>query len=134
MKVFIDTNILISAALNPTGTPALAYQKAVLYPNTAVICDVNLVELRRIFNIKFPHKLTTLELFINSIISSFEVVDTPSREVEDETRIRDINDRPILRAAKLANVDILLTGDKDFLESNITDPRIMTASEFLKSV
>lgn len=28
-----------------------------------------------------------------------------------------VNDRPILRAAIYANADILLTGDKDFLES-----------------
>ena len=36
-----------------------------------------------------------------------------------EESIRDINDRPILRAAISANADIFLTGDKDFLESDI---------------
>ena len=33
-----------------------------------------------------------------------------------ETQIRDVNDRPILRAAIEAKADVLLTGDKDFLE------------------
>lgn len=40
-------------------------------------------------------------------------------------------DRPILRAALNAKVDVLLTGDKDFLESGVTNPKIMTAAEFI---
>ena len=32
MKVLIDTNVLISAALNPRGVPYQAYVKAASYP------------------------------------------------------------------------------------------------------
>ena len=35
------------------------------------------------------------------------------------------------RAAIHANTDVLLTGDKDFLESGLTHPAIMTPAEFL---
>ena len=45
-----------------------------------------------------------------------------------------MNDRPILRAAIHAGADILLTGDKDFLESGILNPKIMTAAEFVKEI
>ena len=48
-----------------------------------------------------------------------------------ETQIRDVNDRPILRAAIEAKADVLLTGDKDFLESGVKKPAIMTPAEFL---
>ncbi len=48
-----------------------------------------------------------------------------------EKQIRDINDRPILRAAIEAKADILLTGDKDFLDSGVKNPMIMTPAEFL---
>lgn len=51
----------------------------------------------------------------------------------DEVEIRDINDRPILRAAHKAGVDIFVTGDKDFLESTVTCPKIITAACFLKN-
>ena len=37
MKVLVDTNILISAALNPSGTPYAAFEKAVSYPNQEII-------------------------------------------------------------------------------------------------
>ena len=60
------------------------------------------------------------------------VIPIPSEKFYLEKQIRDIKDRPILRAAIHANVDILLTGDKDFLESGIKTPLILTPAEFLK--
>ena len=36
-----------------------------------------------------------------------------------------------VQAAINANADVLLTGDKDFLESGVTHPVIMTPAEFL---
>lgn len=56
----------------------------------------------------------------------------PTDENISENQIRDINDRTILRAAISANADILLTGDKDFLESGLKIPKIMTPSQFLE--
>ena len=39
MNVLIDTNILISAALNHKGTPYRAFTKAVSYPNHGLVCE-----------------------------------------------------------------------------------------------
>ncbi len=60
-----------------------------------------------------------------------EVVQTPAGDISDESLIRDVSDRPILRAAVKAQADILITGDKDFLEFGIKKPKIMTASAFV---
>ncbi len=132
MKVLIDTNILISAALNPSGTPYKAFVKAVSYPNHAIICEQNIDELRRIFNRKFPNKINALESFLSCALLTLEVVPTPTEETDSEELIRDVMDRPILRAAVNSNADILITGDKDFLESSVTIPKIMTAADFLE--
>jgi putative PIN family toxin of toxin-antitoxin system len=131
MRVLIDTNILISAALNPNSTPYKAFLKAVSNPNKGIICDQNMEELRRIFNRKFPQKISLLEHFLAIALQVVEVVPTPVDDVEDENKIRDVADRPILRAAVCESVDVLLTGDKDFLESGIANPKIVTASDFL---
>ena len=48
-----------------------------------------------------------------------------------ESKVRDADDRSILRAAIEANADVLLTGDKDFLESGLKNPMIMTPAAFL---
>ena len=131
MRILIDTNILISAMLNPNGTPYQAYLKAVTYPNHAIICDQNIEELKRIFNKKFPTKLDALDRFLSVASLSIEIVQVPVEEDSSESLIRDFNDRPILRAAIFAKADILLTEDKDFLESGIVTPKIMTAMEFM---
>jgi len=132
MRVFIDTNILISAALNPSSTPFKAYCKAVSYPNNGIICEQNIDELRRIFNRKFPSSLSKFEQFLSLLFTSVEIVSVPDEKDDLEDKIRDTMDRPIFRAALNANADIFLTGDKDFLESGVTDPRILTAAEFLE--
>lgn len=131
MKILIDTNILISAALSSQGTPYQAFVKAVSYPNHGLVCEQNIDEMRRIFNRKFPKKIQALEAFLSLALLTLEVVQTPIEECDSEEKIRDINDRPILRAAIHAKADILLTGDKDFLESGLKNPKIMTASDFV---
>lgn len=132
MKVLIDTNVLISAALSANGTPFKAYVKATSYPNHGMICEQNVDELKRIFHKKFPSRLNALDKFLSIALLSLELVPTPTEEISLESQIRDINDRPILRAAIMAKADILLTGDKDFLESGIKHPKILTPAEFLE--
>ncbi len=132
MRVLIDTNILISAALSSQGTPFQAFMKAVTYPNHGLICEQNIDEMRRIFNRKFPEKIAALEKFLSLALMTLEMVPTPMEEYDSEVQIRDVNDRPILRAAIYAKADILLTGDKDFLESGVKNPKIMTATDFIQ--
>jgi len=130
-RVLLDTNTLVSTILNGNAVPAQAYKKAVEPPYHALICEQTLEELRRVFNRKFPDKIPVLERFIATMIPAIEVVPVPLDVHADENEIRDADDRPILRAAIKSGVHILVTGDKDFLESSITNPRIMTATQFL---
>ena len=131
MRVLIDTNVLISAALNVSSTPYRAYVKAATYPYHGLICEQNVEELRRIFNKKFPKHLAALDTFLSIALITLELVPVPIIENDTEALIRDVNDRPILRAAIAANADILLTGDKDFLEAGLDYPLVMTPAEFL---
>ena len=132
MRVFIDTNVFISAILNPKGVPFQAYLKAVSFPNHALICAQNVEELKRIFNKKFPKRIDALNRFLSVALLSIEIVQVPTGKNDSESLIRDVADRPILRAAINANADIILTGDKDFLESGIEHPQILTPAQFLK--
>lgn len=132
MRVLIDTNVLISAALSANGVPFQAYVKAASYPNHGLLCEQNVDEMKRIFNKKFPNRLTSLDKFLSTALLTLELVSIPTEEDISETKIRDINDRPILRAAIEAKADVLLTGDKDFLESGVENPMIMTPAKFLQ--
>ena len=131
MRVLIDTNVLISAALSANEVPYQAYVKAVTYPNHGLICEQNVDEMKRIFNKKFPNRLAALDRFLSVALLTMELVPIPTDEDIAELQIRDVKDRPILRAAMKARADVLLTGDKDFLESGLEKPVIMTPAEFV---
>jgi len=131
MKVIIDTNIIISAALFPRGRTAQALFKAMSFPYEPILCDYVIDELHRKFLEKFPEKRLEMESFLFNLSASLTVVKTPAKSSELEMKIRDPKDRPILRAALEEHADLFLTGDKDFLESSVTDPRIVSVPEFL---
>ena len=132
MKVMIDTNIFISAALFPNGRAAEALLKALIPPYQPITCDYVVNELHRKFQEKFPHRMMELEAFLYTALSVIQVVPTPTELQDAEQKIRDPKDRPILRAALASNADLFLTGDKDFLESPVKDPRIISVVSFLE--
>ena len=135
MRCLIDTNILISAALFPRSVPAQAFMKAVTPPHVAIVCDYSVDEMRRVYNRKFPHRIPDFESFLSMAAFSVEIIATPPEALFDgngEGRIRDVNDRPIYRAAIAAMVDAILTGDKDFLDSGLSHPKMLTAAEFVR--
>lgn len=45
--------------------------------------------------------------------------------------IRDAKDYPILYAAIKSNVDLFITGDKDFSDLNIKLPKIMSVKDYI---
>ncbi len=132
MKVLIDTNILISSALNANGTPFKAFIKAVSAPNQGIICEQNLDEMRRVFNRKFPDKISALESFLALSMLTLKVVPIPDTVHSSEKQVRDADDRPILRAAIAAEADIIITGDLDLLEAGLNYPKVLSATQFLE--
>ena len=118
----------------PLGFSARAFMKASLPPYDPVVCDYIVDELHRKFQEKFPKRITELEAFLFHALQVIRVVPTPKEETSGESTIRDVKDRPILRAARHARVDMLLTGDRDFLESGIDNPMIVSAADFLMNM
>jgi len=62
-----------------------------------------------------------------------KIIKVPTEKIHEEDLIRDEKDRPILRTAMKYKMDIILTGDKDFLESGIETPKMVTPVEFINS-
>jgi uncharacterized protein len=132
MRVFLDTNILFSAILFPNSTPDKALQKAISLHH-AITCDYVLDELRRNIAKKFPDKISYVDSFLLVLSMSIEVVKV-SYDINDDTiELRDPYDKPVLRAARESKCDVLISGDKDFLESNIKNPKCITAKDFLEN-
>ena len=126
MRVLVDTNILFSALLFPQSVPAQALMR-VIDEHELVLCDRNITELRDILQRKAPAFLPDAEVLFAEL--SYELIPAVTYA---EKLIRDAKDQPILNAAIVFGVDIILTGDKDFLSLDMEHPRCMTATEFLR--
>lgn len=127
----IDTNIFISAALFPEGKASDALKKAISPPYKPLTCNYVIDKLHNKFREKFPNKITELAAFLYYSLPIIHIIPVPDNILEAENKIRDPKDRPILRAALSSNADLFLTGDKDFLEASVIEPRIISVSDFL---
>ena len=127
MRIMIDTNVLISAALFRNSKLAQSVIE-VSEKHTVILCSQIIDELHEVFNRKFTDKLIALEIFLTEL--SYEMVYTPVY-YEDIPQLRDSKDTPILAAAIYEDVDVLITGDKDFSNLDIDRPEILTPAEFL---
>ena len=131
-RVMLDTNVLFSAMYKLESKSFDAFSIASKKPYRLVLCDQIIDELRRIFYRKFPLKIPAIEQFL--LNTHYELITLASTDEadDDEETICDADDRPILRAARKAKVDIFITGDKDFLNSSVTNPKIFTTANFIE--
>jgi len=126
----LDTNLLISAGIFPNKhTTALTLRIA--DEHTIVLSSRIIDELQTVMDIKFPDKKPVLERFLKRL--SYEIAYTPMGIDEDiYPKVRDKKDYPILASAIIADVDVFITGDKDFGGLDLERPEIATISAFSK--
>jgi putative PIN family toxin of toxin-antitoxin system len=124
----IDTNVIISAALFPNAKMN-RFLEVISEDHGLFLCSYSLDEVERVVKRKFPDRLKGLEMFLQKL--RFTLVRTPSVDIFDSNiYIRDPKDYPILISAIIADVDALITGDKDFESLDLERPEIPSISEF----
>ena len=128
MRVMLDTNILISAVISH-GTRLAELTQKIVDDFNIVLSSQIIKELQMVVEMKFPHKKYAFDRFMSKL--SFEMAFTPTEIYPDiYPKIRDKKDYPILASAILADVDVFITGDKDFSAVDIERPEVMTIAEF----
>ncbi len=130
MRIMLDTNIFISMIFFPSEKMEVLKTKLSKY-HRIVICSYVIDELNEVVKRKFPHKQKLLDEFFIEL--PYELIYSPTVvDSHDLFEIRDADDEMVLYSAITADVDILLTGDKDFSEIDMERPEILTPSEFLE--
>lgn len=114
MRVFLDTNVLISA-LSARGLCADVV-RVVLREHQMVISERVLQELERVFVDKFEVSREALARALDVAISGEVVLDPPE---PGDYEIGDSDDARIVAAAIAAEADVLVTGGRDLL--NVAD-------------
>ncbi len=126
MRIFLDTNVLVSAIA--TRGICADLLRSVVAEHELVVGEVVLTELRRVVGSKFrlpAERIDEVEAFLRT----YEVVARP--RAMDSVVVRDLADRWVLANARKATADILVTGDADLLAVRATAVlRIVTPREF----
>jgi putative PIN family toxin of toxin-antitoxin system len=123
----LDTNILISAAFFPNRRMdrLIGYIAA---EHELTLSDFITDELIKVAGYEKFNRVREMEKYLKGL--SYTKFKSPKPVNIDGVSIRDDADYPILFSAIKSEVDIFLTGDKDFLECDVDKPRIMTINEF----
>jgi len=133
MRCLIDTNVLISAFLWPKSIPAEAVKLASTEPWTAYVSPHSLGELREVVARKWPESLIDLDEFIEIILLNIVVTIKTQDQIDELPVLRDSKDIPILADASGEDVDIIISGDKDFAAAGLIRPIVLTPAEFLNA-
>ncbi len=129
MKVMLDTNILISAfVFKSKKINELIYKLS--KEHEIIICSYIVEELRELISTKFKVSQNALDEFLKNF--PFNLVYSPISVENKLFDIRDKNDYIILHTAIIEDVDVFITGDKDFDDVDIDKPEIMNTTEFLE--
>ena len=129
MRIMLDTNILVSAFIFKSKTINKLINK-LSNEHEIVIASYCIEELEELIKTKFNVSEKALDRFLWTF--PYDLVYSPNDVDEKLFEIRDEDDYIILHTAILENVDIFITGDKDFKDVNIDKSEIMTVSEFLE--
>lgn len=116
LRVVLDTNVWLSAALSPQGTPARVVQR-VLLQGVAVFSPATFAELQtRLWKPKFDRYLSLdvrNDILRDARAAALWVDITP--ELAAQHWSRDADDDAFIRAALAAQAPWLVSGDDDLL-------------------
>ncbi len=126
MKVFLDTNVLASAAA--TRGLCADVLREVFASHELFISDQVLIELRRVLRSKFGVSQELIDEFIELL----ERDSNPAQSGQLPTiELKDSDDLTILGAAISAGAEVLVTGDQELLDLNcISDLEVISPRQF----
>lgn len=125
----VDTNVLISLLIF-SSKKMNQMMEYIFTEHQLVLSSYIAGELKDVVKRKFPDKIEVIDILLAKM--SYEYVYTPDKIDEILFGIRDVKDYPVLYTAILEDVDILVTGDRDFEDVNVEKPEILTPAEFIE--
>lgn len=130
MRVFLDTNVLVSAFASRGICADLL--RHILVEHDLVTGEVVLTELKRTLlkRVKVPPRVVD---DIEDLLREHQVVPKPRRHLD--LGLRDLDDEWIIASAVAGKAETLVTGDKDILEMTVQLPiRVCSPRQFWEQV
>jgi putative PIN family toxin of toxin-antitoxin system len=139
MKIVLDTNVLVSAVLNPLGKPALILKKVREGSLQLLISEEMVTEIKEVF--LYPHIQKRLhclqtpeqiEDFLGELLMFAEVT---TGKYKVEVVSADADDNKFLECALEGQADLIVSGDQHLKDLKIFQGiEIISPDELLKNL
>lgn len=122
MKIMLDTNVLISAMIFG-GKAGKTLSMLFDSEHELYVSEYVDKEFKEKLDLKWPDKSEKIYNLYHEM--AFHFCESSKEQVGE---LRDVKDIPILSDALYHGVDIILSGDKDFLEADLECPLVFSPS------
>jgi putative PIN family toxin of toxin-antitoxin system len=129
IRVMLDTNVLLSALLFPSQRMNTLIER-IVSKYQLVLSSFIIEEFMEVICLKFPDKESVVDFLLQQL--PYEYVVTPQFPKPGLFSIRDETDYPVLYSAIVDDVDVFVSGDKDFTGLGLKKPDVVTPAEFLE--
>jgi putative PIN family toxin of toxin-antitoxin system len=124
----IDSNVVVSALVFKSAKMG-AVIKHICDSHELCVATCCMEEVRKVMATKFPDSDAGLDEFFADVPHT--IIATPVTTGEPLFQIRDSDDYAILHTAVISQVDVFVTGDKDFFDVKIDRPEILSPLDFI---
>jgi putative PIN family toxin of toxin-antitoxin system len=128
MRVMVDTNVIISAMVFKS-TNMIEVLIKIINNHELCLSAYTIVETKRILADKFAGTEASVDIFFEDY--PYTLIEAPVGTEKPLVQIRDTKDYPVIHAAITAQIDLLITGDKDFFDVKVDRPDILAPLDFL---
>ncbi len=133
MKVVIDANVWISAAIRKGPSHLLVEQWMAGADFEIVMCPELLAEIAEVPTTRERLRrwisLEDAEAYIKMIATLVDLVPDPP---DEDLGVRDSADAYLVSLARDNNCDFIVTGDKDLLEWELQEPQCIAPASFIE--
>lgn len=130
MLIVLDTNVIVSALINPYGVPGsilslMIDEKLTLCYDARILLEYEEVLCRPKFRFDSEHVLVLLSVIRENgqaVIASAALI----------ASVTDRDDQPFAQVAKASNASYLITGNSGHFPNRIGDTKVVSPSVFIK--
>lgn len=132
MKIVLDTNVIVSAFLNPLSKPARILRLVIqgeiqIILNEAILSEYHEVLTRPVFKLNVNH--------IQTILKLLRVRGIKAPALAKSFKLPDSSDEPFVEAAIACHADALVTGNlKHFPKGQCSGLNILLPAESLNTI
>jgi putative PIN family toxin of toxin-antitoxin system len=131
LRLVIDTNVLISAALNPDGLQRTTFLLAITKPGRLYVSTPILEEYADVLSRPELSIRRGLRLQLLQLLKNHDHLVVPSRKVEVTS---DPDDNIFIECADAARADFLITGNRKHFPAFWKNTKIVTPRDFVSLV